>query len=71
MKMTFQLGPKDALEGVYEVTPPCHLKYRKKNETMPCAATGMDLEMIILSEVSQTERKIDTIRYHLHVESRK
>ena len=28
----------------------------KRNEVMPFAATWMDLEMIILSEVSQTER---------------
>ena len=33
----------------------------KKNEIMPFAATWMDLEIIILSEVSQTERD----KYHM------
>ena len=33
----------------------------KKNEIMPFAATWMDLEMIILSEVSQTEKD----KYHM------
>ena len=33
----------------------------KKNEIMPFAATWMDLEIIILSEVSQTEKD----KYHL------
>ena len=32
----------------------------KKNEIMPFATTGMDLEIIILSEVSQTEKD----KYH-------
>ena len=33
----------------------------KKNKTMPFAATWMDLEIIILSEVSQTEKN----KYHM------
>ena len=41
----------------------------KKNEIMPFAATWMDLEIIILSEVSQTKTNI--ISYHLYVESKK
>ena len=37
----------------------CTMEYytiMKKNELMPFAATWMDLEMIILSEVSQKEK---------------
>ena len=33
----------------------------KRNEIMPFAVTGMDLEMIILSEVSQKEKD----KYHM------
>ena len=33
-----------------------HYSIMKKNEIMPFATTLMDLEMIILSEVSQTEK---------------
>ena len=33
----------------------------KKNEIMPFAATEMDLEIIILSEISQTEKD----KYHV------
>ena len=39
----------------------------KKNEIMPFAATWMDLEVIILNEVRQTEKD----KYHLYVESKK
>ena len=41
----------------------------KKNEIMPFTAIWMDLENIILSEVSQ--RKTNTVRYYLNVEPQK
>ena len=41
----------------------------KKNEIIPFAATWMDLEIFILSEVSQV--KTNVIWKHLYVESRK
>ena len=44
-------------------------QWQKKNETLPFAATWMDLENIILSEISQ--RKTNTIPYHLYVEPKK
>ena len=34
----------------------------KKNEIMPFAATGLELEIIILSEVHQKEKD----KYHIH-----
>ena len=41
----------------------------KKNEILPFAATWMDLEIIIISEISQ--RKTNIKWYHLYVESKK
>ena len=40
----------------------------KKNEIMPFAAIWVDLEVILLSEVSQTKTNII---YHLYVQSKK
>ena len=40
----------------------------KKNEIMPFAATGMDMEIIILSEVSQTEKDNSTYMRNLKKE---
>ena len=47
----------------------CYLAI-KENQIMPFAATSVDLDIIILSEVSQTE-KPNVTRYNLCVESKK
>ena len=41
----------------------------KKNEIMPFVATWIDLEIIILREVSQTEKHKYHMKCHLYVES--
>ena len=41
----------------------------KNNKIIPFEATWMDLEMIILSEISQ--RKTNIMQYHLYMESKK
>ena len=42
----------------------------KKNEIMPFAATQMDLESVMLSEVSQTEKE-KYVWHPIYVESKK
>ena len=44
-----------------------HYSVIKKTEIMPFAATWMDLEITILSDVCQTETI--NVGYHLHMES--
>ena len=45
-----------------------HLKKEGNLTILPCGSTQMDLEGIMLSEINQ--RKINTICYHLYVESK-
>ena len=42
----------------------------KKKEIRPFAAMWMDIDSVMLSEVSQTEKETNIIRHHLYVESR-
>ena len=55
---------KEDVVHIYNGILLCH----KKEEIMPFAATWMDLEIVILSEVSQTKTNII---YCLYVESKK
>ena len=48
---------------LYINTHPVEYYSAIKNEMMPLAATCVDLQMIILNEVNQT----NTTRYHLYV----
>ena len=50
-------------------TMKCYSTIKNENEILPFAAVGMDLENIMLREVSQT--KINTVWFYLYVESKK
>ena len=52
---------KEAAVYIYNGIPLSHKKAIKKNEIMPFATTWIDLEIIILSEVSQKEKD----KYHM------
>ena len=53
------------LEDLIHIYNGILLNYKKKNKIMPFAATWKQLEILILSEISQ--KKTNTIRYHLYV----
>ena len=56
----------DKQSGVYLYNGILH---SKKNENLAFAATQMDLESIMLSEINQSKTNI--VCYHLYVESKK
>ena len=55
-------GSKNGIERMWYIYTMEYYSAIKKNEMMPFAATWMDLETVILSEVSQTEK---IICYHI------
>ena len=57
------------MEEVWYIHTTEYYSALKKNERMPLAATWMDLERIILSEVRQ--RKTNIIRYHFYADCKK
>ena len=59
--MIFQIKKKKIVMVLYTME---YYTAIKKNEIMPFAATYMDLEIAILSEVSQTEEKY-SMRYFI------
>ena len=57
---------KEDVVYIYNVIP---LSHKKKKEMLPFATTWMDLEGVMLNEISQTEK--NTVQYHLYMESKK
>ena len=68
-KMTTITRPNYACQKMWYIYTMEYYSAIKKNEIMPLAATWMDLEIVLLSEVSQRKRNI--ILYPLYAESKK
>ena len=73
MAKTWNVQPKcsSTVEGINKMWCIYTIEYYstiKKNEVIPSSATWMNLEIIILSEVSQ--RKTNAMWYHIYVESK-
>ena len=52
---------KERIKKMWYIYTVEHYSAIKKNEIIPCAATWMDLKIVIQSEVSQTEKE----KYHM------
>ena len=58
---------KDWIKKMWYIYTREYYSVIKKNEIMPSAATRMDLEVIILSEVCQTKKDKYHIRYFINM----
>ena len=54
----YHSGSKNGIERMWYIYTMEYYSAIKKNEMMPFAATWMDLETVILSEVSQRRRNV-------------